>query len=94
MTDRGFDIKVKKLFELQAQIDALEKEAEELKTAIKTEMLERKVDSITTLKYAAFWPLIISNKFDTTAFKKAHAGLYKQFSKPSESRRFTYKSIA
>lgn len=93
MTDRTFDSKVRKLFALQAQVDELEKEMDDLKSEIKTEMLARDVDNIVTQRYSASWPLIISNKFDTTAFKQAHGRLYKQFTKASESRRFTYKAV-
>lgn len=94
MTDRTFDKKVAQLVELQKQIDALEKQMEGIKTDIKVEMESREVDAISTKKFRADWKTIVSNRFDSSAFKKAYEDLYKLFSKPSESRRFTFKAVA
>ena len=35
------------------------------------------------------YPNIISNRFDTTTFKRLYADLYKDFTKAVSSRRFT-----
>lgn len=94
MTDRTFDKKVAELVELQEQMDAISKRMEDIKTDIKVEMESRYTDRISTKKYSAVWQSIVSNRFDSSAFKKAYEDLYKLFSKPSESRRFTFKALA
>lgn len=94
MTDRTFDKKVAELVELQEQMDAISKRMEDIKTDIKVEMESRDTDRISTKKYSAVWQSIVSNRFDSSAFKKAYEDLYKLFSKPSESRRFTFKAVA
>lgn len=35
------------------------------------------------------WTAILSNRFDTTGFKKMYGDLYKAFTKQTASRRFT-----
>lgn len=94
MTDRTFDKKVAQLVELQKQIDSLTQQMEDIKTDIKVEMESWDTDRISTKKYSAVWQSIVSNRFDSSAFKKAYEDLYKLFSKPSESRRFTFKAVA
>ena len=39
--------------------------------------------------YKVRWTHVTSTRFDSTAFKKAMPELHKQFSKTTESRRFT-----
>ena len=94
MTDRTFDSKVAKMMELNEQMKAIEKQMDALKEDITNEMTLRDVDVISTKKYSASWSVIVSNRFDSTAFKKSFADLYKQFTKVSEARRFTFKSVA
>lgn len=88
-----FDTKMKELMRLQREADNISKQMDSIKSEIKAEMTARGVDSITTNKYSAAWKLIISNKFDSTAFKKAYGDLYKSYTKPSESKRFTFESL-
>jgi len=94
MTDRTFDKKVAELMELQQQMDAITKRMDDIKTDIMVEMEAREVEVISTKKYSASWPTIVSNRFDSSAFKKAFGDLYKQFTKHSEYRRFSFKSVA
>lgn len=94
MTDRTFDKKVAELVALQAQMDAISKRMEDIKTDIMVEMESREVDVITTKKFRADWKTIVSNRFDSSAFKKAFADLYTQFCKHNEYKRFTFKSVA
>ena len=39
--------------------------------------------------YIVRWTSVLSNRFDTTNFKKMYGELYKAFTKQSASRRFT-----
>ena len=72
--------------ELAAQATA---EANAIKDSIKAEMQERNVEELAAGKYIIRWTSVISNRFDSTAFKKVHADLYKAFCKTTESRRFS-----
>lgn len=41
------------------------------------------------MRHIVRWTSILSNRFDTTGFKKEHGELYKAFTKQTASRRFT-----
>lgn len=81
--------------ELVAKIEALNEweaimeEAEAIRDSIKAEMLERETEELAAGKYIVRWTSVLSNRFDTTAFKKAHGELYKEYTKQSASRRFS-----
>ena len=49
-------------------------EAEAIRDAIKAEMLERDTEELTAGQYIIRWTSIISNRFDTTSFKKNGTG--------------------
>ena len=44
---------------------------------------------MTAGNYIVRWTAVLTNRFDTTAFKKAHGELYKEYTKQSASRRFS-----
>ena len=87
--------------ELVAKIEALnewesvieeakaEAEAEAIRDSIKAEMMERDTEELTAGQYIIRWTSIISNRFDTTAFKKVMPDVYKAYTKAVSSRRFT-----
>ena len=93
MLNITFDAKMKELMRLQREADKLDEQIKSIKEEIKTEMSIRGVESITTNRYSASWKLIVSNRFDSSAFKKAYGELYTKYTKPSESRRFTFESL-
>lgn len=87
MTDRMIENRIKKILDLEAQIAELQKEVESVKDELKADMEERGADSVVTEKGAKiYWREVISNRFDTTAFKKSHADLYKAYTKETTSR--------
>ena len=85
--------------ELVARIEALnawenlieeaKAEAEALRDSIKQEMMEREVEELTAGQYIIRWTSVLSNRFDTTGFKKVYGDLYKAFTKQTNSRRFS-----
>ena len=85
--------------EIQAQIESLraleelieeaKAEAETLRDAIKQEMLTRDVDTLMAGQYIVHYSYVLSNRFDTTAFKKVMPEVYKAYTKQVSSRRFT-----
>ena len=64
-------------------------EVEAIRDLIKAEMMERNTEEMEVGAYIVRWTSILSNRFDTTSFKKAHNDLYKEFTKQTASRRFT-----
>ena len=81
--------KIEALNEWEAVIEEAKAEAEAIRDSIKQEMLERDTEELTAGKYIVRWTSVLSNRFDTTSFKKAYGDLYKAFTKQSASRRFT-----
>ena len=64
-------------------------EIEALRDAIKADMLAKGLEEMEAGKFIVRWTPVLSNRFDTTGFKKAHGDLYKAFTKQTASRRFT-----
>ena len=85
--------------EIQAQIEALRSleelieeakiEAENLRDTIKQEMLNRDVEELSAGQYIVRWTSVLSQRFDTTSFKKVMPEVYKAYTKQVSSRRFT-----
>lgn len=81
--------KIEELKELEALIEEAKAEAETLRDAIKTEMLSRNTEEMEAGQYIVRWTSVLSQRFDTTSFKKTHADLYKEYTKQIASRRFS-----
>ena len=81
--------KIEALNEWEAGIEEAKAEAEAIRDSIKQEMLERETEELTAGQYIVRWTSVLTNRFDTTAFKKTYGDLYKAFTKQSASRRFT-----
>lgn len=64
-------------------------EIESLKDAIKKEMDARGVEELEAGQYIARFTTVISNRLDTTAFKKDNSELYQRYLKQTTSRRFS-----
>ena len=81
--------KVELLNEYEAMIEELKNEAEAVRDSIKAEMMERETEELIAGSYIIRWTSVLSNRFDSTAFKKVYGDLYKAFTKQSASRRFS-----
>ena len=81
--------KIEALNEWEAIMEEAKVEAEAIRDSIKAEMMERDTEELVAGKYIVRWTSALSNRFDTTAFKKVYGDLYKAFTKQSQSRRFT-----
>ena len=81
--------KIEALNEWEAVIEEAKAEAEAIRDSIKAEMLARDTEELTAGQYIVRWTSIISNRFDTTAFKKVMPDVYKAYTKAVSSRRFT-----
>ena len=81
--------KIEALNEWEALMEEARAEAEAIRDSIKQEMLDRDTEELTAGQYIIRWTSVLSNRFDTTGFKKAYGDLFKAFTKQSASRRFT-----
>ena len=81
--------KIEALNEWEAVIEEAKAEAEAIRDSIKQEMMERDTEELAAGKYIVRWTSVLSNRFDTTSFKKVYGDLYKAFTKQGASRRFT-----
>ena len=81
--------KIEALNEWEAVIEEAKAEAEAIRDSIKAEMLERDTEELTAGQYIIRWTSIISNRFDTTSFKKVMPDVYKAYTKAVSSRRFS-----
>lgn len=89
MSTNEMTMKIRQLRELQQLIEEAEAEMEALKDSIKAEMIARNVEEMTVDVFKIRWTTVKGSRFDTTAFKKAMPELAQQFTRPTESRRFT-----
>lgn len=63
--------------------------ADAIREAIKEEMVRQNTEELTAGAYIVHYTSIISNRFDSTTFKRLYTDLYKDFTKPVSSRRFS-----
>ena len=81
--------KIEKLQEWDQLIEEAKAEAESLRDEIKQEMLRQDTEELEAGAYIIRWTSVLSNRFDTTGFKKVCGDLYKAFTKQTASKRFS-----
>lgn len=81
--------KIEQLREWEALLEEAQSEVEALRDSIKAEMLEQDTEELQIGAYIVRWTSVLSTRFDSTAFKKEHAELYKNFTKQVASKRFS-----
>ena len=89
MSANEITTKIEALRELEELIEEAKVEAESLRDEIKAEMLSRNTEEMSVGQYIVRFTSVLSNRVDTTGFKRAYADLYKQYTKQTASRRFT-----
>jgi len=89
MSINEIESKIRALNEWEALAEEARKEIESLKDEIKAEMLQKNTEELEAGQYIVRWTSVLTNRFDTTAFKKAHGELYKTFTKQIASKRFS-----
>ena len=89
MCTKEMESKITKLQEWEALAEEAKSEAEALRDEIKTEMLARNTEELEAGRYIVRWTSVLTNRFDTTTFKKEHMEMYKQYVKQSQSKRFS-----
>ena len=89
MSANEITTKTEALRDLEELIEEAKAEAETLRDEIKGEMMARNVEELSVGQFIVRWTSVLSNRFDTTNFKKMYGDLYKAFTKQSASRRFS-----
>ena len=89
MSANEMTTKIEALRELEELIEEAKAEAETIRDEIKNEMLNRNTEELSAGQYIVRWTSVLSNRFDTTGFKKLYGDLYKAYTKQIASRRFT-----
>ena len=81
--------KIELLNKYEAMLEELKAEADTIRNSIKAEMEAREVEELIAGQYIVRWTSVLSNRFDSTAFKKVMPDVYKDFIKQTASRRFS-----
>ena len=81
--------KIELLNKYEATMEELKAEADNVRNSIKAEMEAREVEELIAGQYIIRYTAVLSNRFDSTAFKKVLPDLYKAYTKQVSSRRFT-----
>lgn len=89
MSVNELERKITKMQEWEALAEEAKAEADSLRDEIKSEMLERDLEELEAGKFIIRWTSVLSNRFDTTAFKKQYGELYRKYTKQVSSRRFS-----
>lgn len=81
--------KIELLNKYEAMMEELKAEAETIRNTIKAEMEAREVEELIAGQYIVRYTAVLSNRFDSTAFKKVMPEVYKAYTKQVSSRRFS-----
>lgn len=80
---------IERLKEWEALAEEAAAEIDSLKDTLKRFMNEQGVDEYEAGTHIIRWTTVLSNRFDTTCFKKVMPDVYKAYTKQVTSRRFT-----
>ena len=89
MSTNDLVMKAEKLKELEELLEEVKTEAESVRDEIKQEMLTQDTEELEAGQYIIRWTSVLTNRFDTTAFKKVLPDVYKAYTKQITSRRFS-----
>lgn len=81
--------KIELLNKYEAMMDEMKAQADAIRNAIKAEMDARELEELIAGQYIIRYTAVLSQRFDTTAFKRVCPELYKAYTKQVSSRRFT-----
>lgn len=93
MSINEMDSKARTYFEIMAQIEQLQQEAEAIKDSLKGQMLENEAEELEGNGWRATWHNVANRRFDTKGFKAAHADLYNAFMVSTVGTRFTLNRL-
>ena len=87
----GFDEQLKRRQEIDELLDKLNTEKNAIDQQVKAYMQDAEIAEDSS--FIVSWKNVISNKIDTAKLKLEMPDIYRQFLKPSRSRRFTVKTV-
>lgn len=85
--------KVSDYFDIIAEIERLQAQAEAIKDVIKFVMVEKETEEITGSNWKATWHNTKTERIDGKALKAALPEIYQEYSKTTMSTRFTLNKI-
>ena len=89
MSTIEIESKITALRELESLIEEAKAEAESIRDEIKSEMLTRDTEELSVGPFIIRWTSVLSQRFDTTSFKRVMPDVYKAYTKQVSSRLFT-----
>ena len=89
MSTHELTAQIESLRALEELIEEAKAEAETLRDSIKQEMLNRDTEELMAGQYIVRWTSVLTNRFDSTAFKKVMPEVYKAYTKQVSSKRFS-----
>lgn len=89
MSTNELTSKIRELKELRAMAEEIAAEITTIEDAIKAEMTARETEEMMIDVYKIRWTRVKSNRFDSTAFRKAMPELAEKFTRATETRRFS-----
>ena len=81
--------KIELLNKYEAMMEEIKAEADSIRNSIKAEMEAREVEELIAGQYIIRYSSVLSNRFDSTAFKKVMPEIYKAYTNQVSSRRFS-----
>ena len=89
MCEQMMITKIEELKELEAFIEELKAEADGIRDSIKEQMTADNTEEMTVGQYIVRFTSVLSQRFDSTAFKKVMPEVYKAYIKQVSSKRFS-----
>ena len=88
MSTNELTSKIRELKELKTMAEEIAAEITTIEDVIKAEMTAKETEEMMIDVYKIRWTRVKSNRFDSTAFKKAMPELAERFTRSTTSRRF------
>ena len=81
--------KIELLNKYEAMMEEMKFQADAIRNEIKAEMDARDLEEMIAGQYIVRYTSVLSNRFDSTAFKRVMPEIYKAYTKQVSSRRFS-----
>ena len=81
--------KIELLNKYEAMMEEMKSQADAIRNEIKAEMDVRDLEEMIAGQYIVRYTSVLSNRFDSTAFKRVMPEIYKAYTKQVSSRRFS-----
>jgi len=89
MTTNQIIEQINRLNEWEALLEDVKAQAEAIRDTLKAECEERDTEELVAGGYVIRWTSVLSNRFDSTSFKREYKEVYNHYVKQVYSRRFS-----